>query len=320
LDDLEFLFMSTRRGQPNSNFDAQQQLRTSQIVQNLEINNSLMHWARDLTTRHSPTDLHPKLFFHMPFYTDFQVRVADSSYDRPALSHKPGVVYEWRRRMPLGEAFVITANIHPRSHLSKCLAEAVSAVRPDSTDDLFRKVVLRALVGLDAGVETDQLNELARYVNVVGGPSDLRTLYLRFESRDELEITISAWLMAWLCQDWGASGQWQTPPNQLPRPLYAQLSYAVPDLDSPDWGIPESKLLWEKALDKMSRVTSAVIEHALKKTADPPDDLIFIPPRPFRPVGSPIQTTSYTIGNFTSAYVTVRSTEIPWYAVRGHED
>ena len=93
------------------------------------------------------------------------------------------------------------------------------------------------------------------------------------------------------------------------------MAEAVDDPDSGEWSNPESKLLWEKARDKMSRVTSAVIEHTLKTTTEEdPENMIFVPYGPFRPVESPITATRVP-DNPDAVFTTVRSTEVLWYAI-----
>ena len=322
VSDLGFLaHVAVRRARINNDNSMEQRVN-SQYIQNLKIDDSLLLWAHDLTRRYSPTDLHPPLFFHMPFYSTFD----ESDNNEAAVSnHNPGVTYEWRVARGIGEVFDITARMHPRSQLAIRMDEAVSLYddsgeavsRGDSADDLFRKVVLRALLGLDAGDESEQLDELNRFVVEQMAPLDLHVSYIKFTGADELHIYISAAFMAWLCQGWGASGRWQgqLPPNPQPLPAYARLAEAVDDPDSGEWSNPESKLLWEKARDKMSRVTSAVIEHTLKTTTEEdPENMIFVPYGPFRPVESPITATRVP-DNPDAVFTTVRSTEVLWYAI-----
>ena len=116
LPDLAFLAMSTRVALLN-NDDSTEQRMSNQLVQNLKIDDSLVSWARDLTRRHSPTDLHPSLFFHMPFYPGFEENI---------VTHNPGVAYEWRVARGIGEVFDIKARMHPRSQLANRMDQAVS--------------------------------------------------------------------------------------------------------------------------------------------------------------------------------------------------
>ena len=119
----------------------------------------------------------------------------------------------------------------------------------------------------------------------------------------------------------------ELPPNPLPRPPYASLDAAFARPETSEWSNPQSEVLWERALDKMSRVMTAVMEDTLRSDA-PPHYPIHLPPRPFQPTQSPIvwehrfpatgrrlPGVDYTTRRRADFNVKLQSTEVFWYAV-----
>ena len=141
---------------------------------------------------------------------------------------------------------------------------------------------------------------------------------------EEIHISISPQFMAWLCRDeWVHSGPTELPPNPMPLPPHASLATAFATPNARDWSNPLSELMWKRALDKMSRAMSAVVEDALRSQA-PENTFIHLPSRPFEdgdtiitwyprdgPGPDPPPTDAYTLA--------VRSKEIFWYGTPNDE-
>ena len=117
------------------------------------------------------------------------------------------------------------------------------------------------------------------------------------------------------------------PPNPLSQPPYAWLDASLGYSNTDPtfwWNNPESKLLWRRAVDKMSRVMSAVIEDVLRSEAQP-NTPIHLPTRPIAAsLGLAMPSASWAIyGGATRPSLRQRATvqveEILWYAVPSDE-
>jgi len=260
-----------------------------QLILDLNLDQSFLGLVRGVTRIHSGDGAFngATMRWHAPFYSGVPFGWTPDT----------GVIYEWRPL--LGDTFSIRTQIHQKSQLGRLMFAKRSRMY-DLVESLFNqtlcKVVLRSFLGIAVGGESSLLDELVSFVYDRAAPFAMRVTYdsYRGADYDKLQIYISPKFMVWLCQDaWVNSGPNEMPPNPLPPlPPYASLdaAFARPadstQLDvwrrSSGWGNPQSKQLWERALDKMSRAMSAVVEDAIRGEA-PADTPIHLPARPFQP-------------------------------------
>ena len=303
-----------------------------QLIRNLGLSRSMMQvveMATDAYNATRPPNRRP-LRWHMPFYTTgFQHLSTDLSL------HRSGVTYQWGH-YGLGlidEVFTASAWINRESQLSRAMNAQLQAIEVDPdrliapfSTELYRKVVLRSLIGLPRDSNIDFLDQLDQFLSRLEGwgaeQFTLRVMYMASVGGEDaqLYITISPQFMAWLCRDeWVHSRPTELPPNTLPLPPHASLATAFATPNTREWSNAQSELLWKRALDKMSRAMSAVVEDALRSQA-PENTFIHLPSRPFEddepiiawaPRDDPAPTDAYTLA--------VRSKEIFWYGAPNDE-